>query len=125
MNIIIEPGDTIHARRTTEQGSVVAEFVVAEVTGDTLSGSPLGDISEADGWVFEVCRKGDPGLPTDISILAALMVSDRTEPVKIIGPDDGIWRDGSGTRVYPENVLAWMPWADYTPPPAPPLDTEI
>lgn len=115
MNITIEVGDTVHARRTTEQGTVVAEFVVTGVTAGSLSGSPLGDLSESDGWTFELGRKGDAGLPTDIAILAAVTIHDRSQVVKIIGPDEGIWRDASGNRVYPENVLAWMPWADYTP----------
>ncbi len=116
MNLVIEVGDLVHARNSTEQGTVVAEFTVASIDAQKVGGGPLGELAYADGWTFELCRKGNPGLPETLAIVAAWMVQDRSAPLKIIGPDEGIWRDTNGNRVYPTDVLAWMPWGEYVPP---------
>lgn len=114
MEFTIQSGDLVQARMMTAEGVAVTEFTVTSIEGGTFTGSPLGALSVGDGWSFELCRKGDPGLPVVFSMLAAWLVQDRSVPVKIIGPDEGIWREPSGARVYPQDVLAWVPWGDHT-----------
>lgn len=120
MEFVIEVGDTVSARKETPQGIIPLEYVVTGLSHG-VHGSPLGPLTEADGWSFEVIRKGDPGLPQTLSDLAAWTVFDRTKPIRIIGPVDGVWQIPGGARVNSESVLGWMPWADYTPPPPPPI----
>ena len=113
MEFSISPGDSVQARKSSASGIAIVEFVATTVTAGAVDGSPLGELLEADGWTFELIRKGDPSLPTTISDLAAWTVQDRTAPTRIVGPTSGGWQTIDGQPVNPLDVLGWQHWADY------------
>jgi len=112
MNITVEIGDRVHARKETPQGVIPLEFTVATVAGGVVGGSPLGDLDPADGWRFELLQKADPGLPSVLSDLAVVTTFSPSERVRVVGPVGGVWQTPDGVRVDPASVLAWEPWTD-------------
>lgn len=127
VEFIIDSGDRVAARKETPQGVIPLEFTVTEVgEGGVLGGSPLGALDPADGWTFELLGKDDPELPDTLSDLAVWTIHDRATPVRCIGPVDGIFRTAVGGLVVPPaTVLGWIPWEDYTPPPAPVITVPV
>ena len=118
MTPIIEPGDRVQARKTVDGDVAATEFTVLTIDGGVVTGSPVGPLDEADGWTFELTRKGDPGLPTTLSDLAVWTIQERTEPTRVVGPVAGIWQTPQGQRIDPADVLAWEPWVDPAEEPA-------
>ena len=110
----IVAGDRVQARKSSGEDIAVMEFTVTEVTDGVYAGSPLGPIDEADGWTFELIKKGNPALPETLSDLAAWTVNNPGEVIRIVGPIAGIWQTPEGLRIDPTSVLDWVYWADLT-----------
>lgn len=82
--------------------TVVSEFTATAVVGDKVSGSPLGDLAGADGWVFDVIHAAPLLLPEDkrTPIIATLV--DGRE-IALEGKGD-VWMDGNADLVDVKDI---------------------
>ena len=124
MEFEIVAGDQVQARKETPQGVIPLDFTATAVEDGVISGSPLGPLDPADGWTFELVRKGDPGLPNTLTDMVMWIESQRAFPIHVVGPVGGNFLTPQGERIDPATVLAWVPYGEYEPPEPDPVDVD-
>ncbi|WP_213816176.1 hypothetical protein [Glaciihabitans sp. dw_435] len=117
----IEVGDFVqarlHATTESEQPPLVTEFTVSAITGTVYDGGPAAlakAVDTSSGWELALIRKGDPGLPTGLARVAAILTTAPAHPVKLLGSGTDWQLDGGG-HIDCTQVIGWMLWTAWAP----------
>lgn len=118
MQIIVEAGDRIQARKVVETDDdrpeqvIPIEFDTTGVTGQsptrTVQGCVLGDLLETDGWKFELIRKAVLNLPETLSEIDAVILTS-ISTITVLTGKGSVWRDTTGAEISAALILAWQP----------------
>lgn len=96
--IVLDPDPTKAA------AVVTSEFFVTAAVGSVVSGSPLGDLSQDDGWSFEVIRRAPVELPATMATITAVLEDGRSVLLTGKGP---VWMDEAGDLVDPGLIISF------------------
>lgn len=89
-----------------EPDVVVSEFTVTALTGDVVTGSPLGVLDGADGWSFEVIRQAPIVLPQSVRTTITANLTDGT--VVTLTGKGRVWMNDDGDLIDPDSIRSFV-----------------